>query len=78
MAKKDDLLSGFGNRIKDGGNSVKKESPNDNETAVVSDQEKERRTRYGRKAAETTESRLGDTMMHTSLRLDIEPKHDFS
>ena len=79
MAKTEELIDGFGSRIKQPETGVKNErkpkpTKKDKKPLAepISEQERVRRSRAGRKKAGSTETRLGDTMTFTSLRLHTE------
>lgn len=76
MAKKEDLKNGFLKRIENGSPSPKTDqSPGNVEREIgehtISAQERERRSRSGRKRVGDTSARLTDSYEYTSLALDV-------
>lgn len=73
MAKKSDLMTGFGERIKSGSPTAKKPaSQNTAREQTISAQEVERKSRAGRKPSWDKSPRLKDTYQFTSLALNAE------
>lgn len=77
MAKKEDLMSGFGTRINEGSPTLRKSpaAPVDGERSgerEISGQERERRSRAGRRTASDTSKRVTESYTYTSLALDDE------
>ncbi len=75
MAKKEDLMTGFGTRISEGSPALRKSStaPDDGERSgerKTDDQERERRSRTGRRSTEDTSRRVTESYTYTSLALD--------
>ena len=73
MAKKDDLMKGFGDRIAKGSPAPKKaNAADDSGERMISAQELERRSRAGRRATGDTSPRATSTEIKTSLSIDME------
>lgn len=77
MAKKEDLMSGFGTRISEGSPTLRKPpvAPADGERSgerEISGQERERRSRTGRRPAADNSRRVTESYTYTSLALDDE------
>ena len=73
MAKKEDLMNGFGQRINKGAAPAAKEpEPGTVPSPKINPQEAERRSRVGRKKSWDTSPRLTDSYNYTSLALNEE------
>lgn len=73
MAKKSDLKTSFGERIKSGRPTSARPIEKDNtDEQMISAQDRERRSRYGRKKSGDNSLRATDAYCYTSLALNLD------